>query len=180
MIATFMNAFQQYIAELLDEYGALLSRQLLAAVNHKFAVELPNIDGYAAQMCRYGDYEKTAYGGEFILCRKHCEPDYDIIRAFDVMLSFQPQVVWHRRSREPVAIRFFVSTLKHDKEMLVIPVKPGDEREISAYAVDKFDNNPCEVVIFLLESKEQMKRIHVNCNCRFALITSGGVKFFKK
>ena len=176
----FMNAYQQYIAELLDEYGALLSRQLLAAVNHKFAVELPNIDGYAAQMCRYGDYEKIAYGGDFILCRKSCEPDYEIIRAFDVMLSFQPQVVWHRRSREPVAMRFFVSTLKHDKEMLVIPVKQGGEREISAYAADKFDNDPCVVVIFLLESKEQMKHIRTDCNCRYAIITGSSVAFFKK
>ena len=156
----YMNAYQQYIAELLDEYGALLSRQLQAAVNHKFTVELPNIDGYAAQMCRYGDYEKIAYGDSFIFCRKNCEPDYDIIRAFDVMLSFQPQVVWQRRSREPFALRFFVSTLKHDKEMLVIPVRQGSESEISAYAADKFDNDPCVVVIFLLESKEQMKRIH--------------------
>lgn len=32
----YMNAFQQYIAELLDEYDTLLSRQLLAAVNFKF------------------------------------------------------------------------------------------------------------------------------------------------
>ena len=31
----YMNAFQQYIAELLDEYDTLLSRQLLAAVNFK-------------------------------------------------------------------------------------------------------------------------------------------------
>ena len=176
----FMNSYQQYISELLDEYGALLSRQLLAAVNHKFAVELPNIDGYAAQMCRYGDYEKIAYGADFILCRKSCEPDYDIIRAFDVMLSFQPQVVGHRRSREPVAMRFFVSTLKHDKEMLVIPVKQGGERDISAYAADKFDDDPCVVVIFLLESKEQMKHIHADCNCRYAIITGSGVTFFKK
>ena len=176
----FMNAYQQYIAELLDEYGELLSRQLLAAVNHKFAVELPNIDGYGAQMCRYGDYAKIAHGADFILCRKSWEPDYDIIRAFDVMLSFQPQVVWHRRSREPVAMRFFVSTLKHDKEMLVIPVKQDDEREISAYAADKFDNDPCVVVIFLLESKEQMKHMHADCNCRYAIITGSSVAFFKK
>lgn len=92
----YMNAFQQYIAELLDEYDTLLSRQLLAAVNFKFKLELPNIDGYTMQMCRYGDYAKVANGGDFIFCRKSCEPDYDIIRAFDVMLSFQPKVVWHR------------------------------------------------------------------------------------
>ena len=176
----YMNAYQQYIAELLDEYGALLSRQLLVAVNHKFAAELPNIDGYAAQMCRYGDYAKIAHGADFILCRKSWEPDYDIIRAFDVMLSFRPQVVGHRRSREPVAMRFFVSTPKHDKEMIVIPVKTGGEREISAYAADKFESDPCVVVIFLLESKDQMKRIRTDCNCRYALITSGGVAFFKK
>ena len=176
----YMNAFQQYIAELLDEYDTLLSRQLLAAVNFKFKLELPNIDGYTMQMCRYGDYAKVAHDGDFIFCRKSCEPDYDIIRAFDVMLSFQPKVVWHRRSREPVAMRFFVSTLKHDKEMLVIPVRQGSEYKISAYVADKFDNDPCVVVIFLLEAKEQIQRIRVECNYRFALITSSGVAFFKR
>ena len=89
----YLNAYQQYAAELIDEYGALLCRQILAAVNHRFGVALATFDGYAAQMCRYGDYEIKTQGTDCILCRKGDIPDYDIIHSFDVMAAFLPQVV---------------------------------------------------------------------------------------
>ena len=103
-----------------------------------------------------------------------------MIRSFDVVLSFLPQVIWHRKSREPVSIRFFVSTIEHDREISIIPVQQGKERMLTRYADDKFEDQKCEVVIFLLETKEQMKLISSTCNYRFALITKGGVVFYKK
>lgn len=176
----YLNAYQQYIDTLIEEYGSLLCRQLLVAVNHEFKTSIPSVFGYVSQMCRYGDYEIVTYGTDHILFRKGEEPDYDMIRAFDVMLSFYPQVIWHRKSRAPIALRFMISTLKHDKEIFVIPVQQGTERTVSEYVNDKFDNEKCEVVIFLLEVQEQMQRVRVSCNFRFALITKDGVVFYKK
>lgn len=176
----YLNAYQRYVEELLNEYESLLISQLLRAVNSKFQIELPNIDDYVKQMCHYGDYFKTPYGRDHILCIKGGEPNYDMIRSFEVMLSFMPQVIWHRKSRSPISMRFFVSTLEHDREISVIPVQQGNEKLLSEYADDKFENEKCEVVIFLLETKEQMKLIKSNCNYRYAFITKDGAVFFKK
>ena len=174
-----MNAYQKYVEELVNEYESLLISQLLKAVNSKFGIELPNINGYVEQMCYYDDYEKEPYGDDYILYVKGGEANYDMIRSFDVMLSFLPQVVWHRKSRKPVSICFLACTLEHDREMSVIPVQQGNERMLTRYASDKFDNEKSEIVIFLLETKVQMKLIKPTCNYRYALITSDGVVFFK-
>ena len=176
----YLNAYQRYVEELICEYESLLLSQLLYAVNFKFGIELPSIEDYARQMCYYGDYKMLAYGGDYILHVKGGEPNYDMIRSFDVVLSFLPQVIWHRKSREPVSIRFFVSTIEHDREISIIPVQQGKERMLTRYADDKFEDQKCEGVIFLLETKEQMKLISSTCNYRFALITKGGVVFYKK
>ena len=175
----YMNAYQKYVEELVDEYESLLISQLLKAVNNKFGIELPNINDYVEQMCHYGDYVKEPYGDDYILYIKDGEANFDMIRSFDVMLSFLPQVVRHRKSRKPVSICFLASTLEHDREMFVIPVQQGNERMLSRYASDKFDNEKCEIVIFLLETKEQMKLIKSTCNYRYALITRDGVVFYK-
>ena len=176
----YLNAYQRYVEELIGEYESLLLSQLLNAVNFKLGIELTSIEDYARQMCYYGDYKMLAYGGDYILHVKGGEQNYDMIRSFDVMQSFLPQVIWHRKSREPVSIRFFVSTLEHDREISIIPVQRGKERMLTRYADDKFEDQKCEVVIFLLETKEQMKLISSTCNYRFALITKGGVVFYKK
>lgn len=176
----YLNAYQQYAAELIDEYGALLCRQILAAINHRFGVALATFDGYAAQMCRYGDYEMKTQGTDCILCRKGDIPDYDIIRSFDVMAAFLPQVVWHRKSRDPTSLRFFIRTEKHDREVFVVPVRQGKEKVLADYANDTLGKETCVVVIFLPDAKEQMQKIHANCNYRFALITKDGVVFYKK
>ena len=123
--------------------------------------------------------KKEPYGDDYILYVKGGEANYDMIRSFDVMLSFLPQVVWHRKSRKPVSICFLASTLEHDREMSVIPVQQGNERMLTRYASDKFDNEKSEIVIFLLETKVQMKLIKPTCNYRYALITSDGVVFSK-
>ncbi len=176
----YLNAYQKYIDELLDEYGGLLISQLLVMVNFKFGAELENLDGFISQMVRYGDYEKMHVGKEFALVPKGREPDFDVIRSFSVMVAFLPDVIWHRKSRDYVSIRFFVSTLKHDKEISVIPVKKGNEKMLSRYAEDKFAKAKCEVVMFLLESKEQMNDINCDRCCRFAVIGKNGVNFYKK
>lgn len=176
----YMNNCQKYIAELLNEYGPLLQRQLLALVRHHFKTEINSLDGYISQMCKLGGYEKTGGDDEAVIGIKGSEPDYDVIRSMEVVLAFLPQVIWHRKSKGYVSICFFISTPEHDKEIYIVPVKQGAERQISKFVDDKFENIKCEVVMFLLETAEQMELIKPECCCKFALIKHEGVRFFKK
>jgi len=176
----YLNDCQRYMEELVDEYSSLLLSQLLKAVNHKFGLNLRNLNRYANQMRVHGCYQLTAYGTEYILHRKGANPDYDMIRSFEVLLPFLTQATWHRKGRFPVAIRVFIHTIEHDKEISVIPVQQGKEKMLSEYVNDKFENEKCSIIIFLLETEEQMKKINAKCNYRFALVTKEGVVFYKK
>lgn len=175
----FLNPYQKFIDELINEYGPLQMRQLLLMVNEKFKTVFQNLDGYVAQMERYSDYERLGEGEEALVAVRGMQPDYDIIRSFEVMLSFLPQVVWHRRSRELVTIRFYVDSDNHTREISVIPVRQGAERMVSEYVNDKFSQSKSEVVMFLLEDKSQMKLITSKCYQRFAVIGKKGVMFYK-
>lgn len=64
------------------------------------------------------------------------------------------------------------------KEICIIPVKTGQEKMVSAFAEDKFSDGKSEIVIFLLEAKDQMKLM--KANGKFAVIEKQGVRFFKK
>lgn len=174
----YMNAFQKQIAFLVDEYGGLTKKQLLAIVNSIFGSQLSNLDGYIAQMCKFGDYEEISYLSENILIRKGIQPDFDIIRCIEVMICFFPEVISHHRARSPIALRFYKNSKQNMKEISIIPVKYGEETTLSSFVKDKFGNEKNEVVIFLLESKEQMNLMKVNGS--FAVIEKQGVKFFKK
>lgn len=174
----YMNACQKYIAELLDEYGPLLVRQLLAMVNFKFSTKLTTLDGYISQMCRFSDFIKISESKNIILAHKGDELDYDLIRAFDVMIRFLPNVLWHRRARTPEILRFLTSTAEREKEICVVSVRSGDEKRIGSYAGDKYSDES-ELIILLLDDKEQMKKLNVQCNRRFAVFENGEVVFYK-
>ena len=175
----YMNPYQQYIRDLLSEYGALLKRQLMQMINFKVRTQKSSIDGYIYQMCRYADYEVVAIGADDAVCRKGTEPDYDMIRSFDVLLAFMPKAQYHRKSRDFISIVFIIETDEYDKEVSVIPVQNGREKAVSSFANDKFGNEKCEVAIFLLEDKEQLKLMQTACNHKFAVIEKSGVKFIK-
>ena len=174
----YMNSFQKRIALLIDEYGGLTKKQLLAIVNAEFGSGLPNLDGYIKQMCKFDDYEEVVFFSGSVLVRRGTEPDYDIIRSIEVMLCFFPDVVSHHKARAPVALRFYKNSGQNMKEISVIPVKYGDELSASSFVQDKFAEEKSGVVIFLLESREQMKLI--KANGKFAVIEKDAVKFFKK
>ena len=91
-----------------------------------------------------------------------------------------PNVSEHHRGSGYISIRFFVNAGEHDKQISIIPVKAGMEKQVSVYANDKFTIDKCEVIIFLLDEKEQIERITADCNCKFAVITKKGVELFKK
>lgn len=176
----FFNAYQKYIAELIDEYGSLLKGQLLRMVNERFHVRLSNLDGYILQMCRFADFAELPQGRDAVILHRRHDPDYDIIRSVEVMLSFLEKLVRHNKSRGYVSVRFCVAAKDGEKEISIVPVKTGAERQVSAYAADKFEAEKSEIVIFLLDNKEQMRLINTDCNCKFALVTESGVVFFKK
>lgn len=176
----YLNAYQKYIDELIDEYGALLERQLAVMVNAKFKTNFKSISAYTQQMCTFSDFKKEPYGKEYIFMNNSAEADYDIIRSFEVMLKFVPNIISHNKSKGNVSIRFFVNVNDNNKEICIIPVKQGYERMICSYAADKFKNERSEVVIFLLDTKEQIKLINADCNCKFSVVTENGAVFFKK
>lgn len=176
----FLNVYQRYISELIDEYHSLLKRQLLILVNRRFGSHLPNLDGYLGQMCRFGDVSFIPYGSDAVVLPKGCEPDYTIIRSMEVMLQFLQHIARHGRGKGDVSIRFSVTTPEAEKEICIIPVQSGLERQAAAWVGDRFTRSPSQMVIFLLDSKEQMQCISADCSHRFAVVTEGGVAFYKK
>ena len=172
----FYNPYQRYIKELLCEYGALTKKQLLRAVNIQFRSKFESLDAYLLQMSRFGDFELC---GEVVMY-EGVQPDYDVIRSFEVLLSFLSENVRHYRAKGYAAIRFIVPGTEHDKNICIIPVKQGDEKAVSDYADDKFTDDKCEVVIFLVDEKEQISKIKTSCNCKFAMVTGQGTQFFKR
>ena len=134
----YLNAYQKYIDELIDEYGALLERQLAVMVNAKFKTNFKSISAYTQQMCTFSDFKKEPYGKEYIFMNNSAEADYDIIRSFEVMLKFVPNIISHNKSKGNISIRFFVNVNDNNKEICIIPVKQGYERMICSYVADKF------------------------------------------
>lgn len=174
----YLNVFQQYIQDLLYEYGPLLKRQLLPIVNLHFGSKLHNLDGYAEQMCKFGDFYKGVISNDEYLGLKGEEPNFDMIRSFDVMLAFMPNIKWYRRSKGYVSLRFLAGTQKNEKEICVIPVKYGAEKAVADYVNDTAETAKCEITVFLLEDKSQMQKIHTSGFCKFAVIGRNGAEFY--
>ena len=175
----FLNPYQKYIDELINEYGPLYMRQLVNLVNAKFKTRFATLNGYVAQMERYYYYERNEEGCETLVYIGGMHPDYNIIRSMDVMLHFINQVIWHRKSGDYVSIRFYVDSDGHTREVSVIPVNKGSEKRVSDYVNDKVTNDKSEVVMYLLDDKSQIRKITSKRYQRFAYITENGVVFYK-
>ncbi len=176
----YMNACQKYIYDLILEYGSLLKRQLLTMINFKFNTRLSNINGYIAQMCIYSDITVLNDNNDEIVLRKETEPDYDMIRSFDIMLAFMPKIEYPRKSRSFVSITFYINSGTSIKKVAVIPVKESMEKVIASFAEDKFGDEKKDVVIFLLDSRKQLRLVRSECNHKFAIIDKKGVSFLKE
>ena len=94
------------------------------------------------------------------------------------MNTFLPNVRIHRRSKAHVSIRFCAGMGEHEKDISIIPVKPGEEQTVSLFVNDKVGEGKCEIVIFLLEDKKQIKALDVDCNAKYALINKKGVSLY--
>lgn len=186
----YMNIFQKYIKELLDEYGPLLKRQLHEMIKYKFRVNKESIDGYVKQMCIYADYEECEIDSWEIVLSKGDEVDFDVIRSFEVMLKFLGDLTQHSKGKEYVSVRFWVKVVKNDdieevthnneKDICIIPVHIGTEKEICLYAEEKVSCEKSEIIIFLLDSIEQIEKINAECNHKFATLGKNGVNFYAK
>lgn len=172
----YLNTYQKCIERLIDEYGCLSKPQLLCLVNAELKAHLPHLDGFIAQMCRYGDFTVLSEGGYEAVARRNTELDFCILRSLEVMLSFMPNVVAHHKGREPVTVRFFTKTGRGLKDVCIIPVRQGEEKMAAAYAKDKFTEKE-KVAIFLLDCREQMQ--FIQAKGKFAIVGIQGVSFYK-
>ena len=174
----YLNIFQKYIDELLTTFGPLLKRQLLVMVNHKFNTKFYTIDGYVWQMCSFADYEEYEAANNVVVAKKGTEPDYDIIRSFDVMLEFAGDITEFRRGDYPVSICFYAETKSHTKEISIIPVREGTENGLCEFITD-LSQEKCQTVILLTDRKNSIKRFKGSGNILFAMIDKNGVRLFK-
>lgn len=172
------NVYQEQMKALLEEYGPLLKRQFLELFNKTNSYQLKNVDGYCRQMCQFGPFRTGWIGEEEYIGFRGAIPNVDMIRSFDVLLTFFPNVVSYRKARHPVTIRFCASAGEHEKDISIIPVKLGEEQSAALYADDRINKQKCEIAIFLIEEKSQIELLDVRCNAKYALIDKNGVSFY--
>ena len=87
-------------------------------------------------MCSFADYEEYEAANNVVVAKKGTEPDYDIIRSFDVMLEFAGDITEFRRGDYPVSICFYAETKSHTKEISIIPVREGMENGLCEFITD--------------------------------------------
>lgn len=176
----YLNAYQRYMISLVKEYGPLKQRQIEYMANLHFERKLPNLDGYIRQLCQFGDFQRQRYEGEMYVGYKGDTPDPIISDAFEVMMQFGSNVVAHHRGKDLAAICFLVRAKEQTKEVCVLPVVPGDEYAVTAFAEDSSFYGNGRLVIFLIARKEQMRSVRTKENHKFALVGGGTVIFFEK
>ena len=174
----YKNRYQEQMIALLEEYGPLLKRQFLELFNKTNSYQLKNVDGFCNQMCQFGPFGTGWIGEEEYIGFRGALPNVDIIRSFDVLLAFMPDVVSHRRGRHPVTIRICAGMGEHEKDISIVPVKPGEEQSASLYADERIGKGKCEIVIFLIEDKNQIELLDVKCNAKYALVDKNGVSLY--
>jgi len=184
VITLYFNPSQKYIMALLAEYGALKKSQLEFMVQCHISIYISNLDGYIRQL-RQGKEIKVIPCDEtdMYVCRPDCEPDIDMINAFDIIITFNDKISAHKKCKEPAKILFFTENAedadgnKRICEVYIIPIHRGYEKEVISYA-DKNFNHEYKKVFFLIDYKNQMEKVRPLCNHTFAVRTKNGLQFF--
>lgn len=159
----YMNAYQKYIDSLVTEYGPLLSRQLCALVNKEFETALPNIDGYANQLCQFTDFEDSLIENETAIGKKGENANIDMIRAVDVMLEFGNDVEYFKKGYYPDVLWFLVNTKEHTKEICVVAVHEGEDiSTLTQFEEDDEDNIKCSMTKLLTGKQKANVKIYKN------------------
>lgn len=184
----YLNLYQKYILELLEEYGGLLKRQLEFMVKRFKEPYLRDINGYVYQLRRFEKVWCADYMGEEAVILPGREIDGNIIAAFDIMLEFAEYLVHYEIGKSPVVMRFFINPdSKNEQEINVISALQGQEQEISYYAeryevdttenADKISNAPAW--IFLIQDIQQMKLISPKAEYSFVIMENGKPVFYE-
>jgi len=175
----YLNKAQKYVLELLREYGALKKSQLEAMARYKVADYLSDLNGYLRQMYQGKEIEIRPCGEQdAYICLPGAEPDDGLIAAFDVVIALRERIEMHYRGTTPVKIVFAYDTKSRVQEAFVLPVPPGGEAAMAAYADAKLQDK-FKTVFFLCYKKSQMKSVVSQCNHIFAVRENGEIRFFK-
>ena len=184
----YLNLYQKYILELLEEYSGLLKRQLEFMVKRFKEPYLRDINGYVHQLNRFEKIQCADYMGEEALILPGRKIDGNIIAAFDVMMEFSECLIHHELGNPPVLIRFFISPDgKREQELNIVPVPKGRESTAVHYAewyvinladnADKISYPPSW--IFVIQDKQQMSLIKPKAEYSFVIIENGKPVFYE-
>lgn len=185
----YLNLYQKYILELLEEYGGLLKHQLEALVKHFKEPHLYNIDGYLKQLWRFDKVEIVPYKGEDTVILTGGKINEDMITAFDIMLQFLDYLKGFEKGGNTVLLRFYITTdEKNEQEINIVPVERGKEDIAAQYAeeysidiaesADEISSPPSW--IFVIQDKKQMFLIKSQADYSFAIVENGRLVFYER
>lgn len=183
----YLNLYQKYMLELLDEYDGLLKRQLEFLTKYYRESHLRNVDGYVAQMAMFGVVKITEYNGEEAVVLPGHLLEADIIAAIDVTRHFIEHITSFRRARFPLAMQFYIKTNGDDmQEVNIYPVHKGEEALalsfVENYAIETNDiakSKKAPAWIFLIDEKEQIKLLKPDAEYSFAVVEKGKTVFYE-
>lgn len=182
----YLNLYQKYILELLEEYGGLLKRQLEFMVKRFKEPHLRDINGYVHQLDRFEKIQLTELAGEEAVILPGRRIDADIVRSVDIMLKFSGCLVHHNRGRPPVSLQFEInSDASASIEVNILPVDSGFEKEavyLAEHYVTEFNDSnlgQSPEWIFLLRDRAQMQYIRPNAEYSFAVMEENEPVFYR-
>lgn len=183
----YLNLYQKYMLGLLAEYGGLLKRQIEFMTKYFVENHLFNVNGYVAQMARFGEVIITEHNGEEAVTLPGREVEDDIVSAMDVMIEFAEVVSFHQRGNYPIAIQFYNEPENDDtQEYNIYPVTKGYEDTAARFSenyVTETNNIAAykkpPIWIFLVTDKEQMELLQPDVEYSFAIIEDGKVEFYE-
>lgn len=174
----YINRYQRYMLDLLEEYGCLKKSQLAFMVINNVGKNLQHVDGYVSQLQRFNKVHTAPCGEDCYVSLPGMQPDHFVIQAFDVLLAFNAQLMSHNLGKKPVAIRMYLQIgIDKNRVVYVIPVDYGNERYLEGFAQEHFTEGN-GFVIFLVFSKQQMNALSPDCDYSFALRNGEEIIFY--
>lgn len=114
--------------------------------------------------------------GNFIYCCPCLDTDEEIIAAFDVLLDFFPEVVYHSPGEYPVKLTFFAKNEVFD----VICVSEGKETLITHALSSMSNDSPESQKLVILSSLKQIGTMNLSRISAYCLVSDGEVQYIKK
>jgi hypothetical protein len=175
----YYNAAQKYILALLNAFGPLKQTQLEILTKVYINKYLKDIGGYLAQLRAEHEIVLAPCGGDDVYISLRGEaPDRDTVAAFDVLIDFAKDTYRFDKGEPPVILKLYRKE-RHEHEISVFVVNPGQEDAISQFVKD---NLTCEaqMAIFLVFDQTQMQKVDANSRHAFALKQDNGISYFRE